>query len=201
MLTLLMGRAAHADEAEPEPVFPEATRRSGFAMGLDFGAELAKISGFPNDAKKIGQSSYLTSTGLGFGGGGTAWVGIALADWLTFGLGGSADTFKVASTTTTTYAFAVHVEGFPLFALGGHLRDLGVLFDAGTGVTSTSAAAGPDLIDSGGASRVRGGVFYEGLRFSKLAMGPFVSTDYVWSDSARRGGVMLGWRTAFYALP
>jgi hypothetical protein len=124
-----------------------------------------------------------------------------LADWLTFGLGASGNIYKASGLTARTLAFTVHLEAFPVFALGGAHRDLGVMFDAGTGVTTARAANGAALIDSGGASRVGLGFFYEGLRFSKFAMGPVIATDYTWSDASRQVTGMLGWRAALYAKP
>jgi hypothetical protein len=200
-LSAVTSRTARADEPSRAVAEPVATRRSSFTMGFVVGPMLGQVAGFPNDAKKIGRASYYTETGLGLGGAGTAWVGVALADWLTFGLGASGDIFRASGLTARTLAFTVHIETFPIFTLGGPYRDLGIMLDAGTGVTTVKAASGPTLIDSGGASRVGLGFFYEGLRLGKFAMGPYVAADYVWSDASRRMGTMLGWRTAFYAKP
>src|SRR5262245_11668472 len=83
---------ARAEKAETKPGQPaweraRRERRSGFTTGLSFGGGLAQAAGYPNDAKKIGRERYYTQTSVGPAAAGTLWIGGALADWLTFGLG------------------------------------------------------------------------------------------------------------------
>ena len=84
---------------------------------------------------------------------------------------------------------------------GGHLRDLGVRFDAGVGTGSVSDRLGTKLVDSSFASIIGGGIFYEGFRARKFAHGPFLMGDYVWADTVRRPAIFLGWRSVLYTGP
>jgi hypothetical protein len=92
-----------------------------------------------------------------------------------------------------------HIEAYPLFTLGKRWRDVGVMFDAGTGsATVTPKDSEKKLIDGGSASQIGGGPFYEGFKLWKLKGGPFIEGSYVWSDSVRRPAVFFGWRTSLY---
>jgi hypothetical protein len=164
---------------------------------------LGTATGFPNDPKKIGLERYYTETGLGIGGGGSFWIGAALADWFVFGLGFSGGGMGAGDYSVGGGAFIFHVDAFPAFGLGGRWRELGVTLETGAGGSTVTPKDDTDtkLVDSGGASSIGAGVFYDGLRLWKLSSGPFVMGTYLWSDSMRRGGAILGWRTALYTSP
>ena len=192
--------AGSAAPAEP-PDIP-ATRRSGFTVGLLAGFGVASIVGYPNDAMKIGYAGYYTATGARPGGQVGLWIGGALTDWFTFGLGFSGgQLLATGSDTARSEAGLFHIEAFPLFPLGGRLRDLGVMLDFGLGIASVTDPAGHKLVDSSSASLVGGGVFYEGIRLWKIAQGPFLMGNYVFSDTALRPGIFAGWRAALYTKP
>src|SRR5262249_55427027 len=130
------------------------------------------------------------------------WIGGALSDWFTFGVGfGSGGMFATGDNVVTTGGLIFHLEGFPLFPLGRGLRDLGVMFDAGVGVASVSSKSKPDdkLVDGTGCSIIGGGAFWEGVRFWKIHGGPFLAGTYYFADTVRRPGIFVGWRMAFYA--
>jgi len=188
---------------EPEPAWQKAPalRRSGFLVGLSLGLGLGKAAGYPNDAKKIGRQTYYSETDIGAGGGLTLWIGGALADWLTFGIGLSGGNITASDLASPATAFTFRTEVFPLFAGGGHLRDLGLALETGGGVATitTTKDTSTKLADSSGASRVGFGGFYEGIRLWKVSMGPFAGGEYMWSDTMRRGELVIGWRTALYA--
>jgi hypothetical protein len=144
---------------------------------------------------------------VGIGLGGYVWVGGALADWLTFGGAFGGNFWGAADHESIAGGFMFHTEVFPLFSLGGVWREVGVIFDAGTGVADTRAYASPDAssetdaIAGGLPARIGGGVFYEGIRLWKVSMGPWLYADYSWSSSVRQPGFYLGWRTAIYTGP
>ncbi len=100
---------------------------------------------------------------------------------------------------TSTGGLIFHIEAYPLFPLGARWRDVGVMFDAGTGAaTVTPKDSDTKLIDSGSASQIGGGAFYEGIKLWKIKSGPFLEGTYVWSDSVRRPALFVGWRASFY---
>jgi hypothetical protein len=210
----LVPRSARAQpktsEAPPPSQHQEAPwerapyqRRGGFVAGLSAGGMLASAAGFPNDPRKIGRQAYYTETGAGLGTSGSLWIGAALADWFTFGIGFAGGAFSANGDASGYGAFIFRVEAFPAWSLGGHWRDVGAMFEAGAGgaTTTPSDDANTKLIDGGSASYIGAGAFYEGLRLWKVSSGPFAMADYMWSDSLRRPGMLVGWRAVLYTSP
>ncbi|WP_437277704.1 hypothetical protein WME90_41760 [Sorangium sp. So ce375] len=197
--------AASGETPAADPLFAprSATRRSGLAAGIAGGLALGGAAGFPNDVQKIGYERHYTETGVGIGGGGYVWIGGALSDWLTFGAAFGGHSLSAADHASLAGGFMFHTEVFPLFSLAEGWRDAGVAFDAGTGVayTTSDADGGAEVIDGALPARLGLGVFYEGIRLWKVAMGPWLYADYTWSTSVRQPGFYLGWRTALYTGP
>jgi hypothetical protein len=203
---LLVPAAVRADDATPaEPAAWEtapATRRSGFVVGFQVGVGIASIAGYPNDVKKIGFAPYYTATGARPAALVEGWIGGALTDWITFAVGFAGTPISAAgSDGARTLAGAFHIEAFPLFYVVPALRDLGVSFDAGTGVSSVTDAMGNKLVDSSAASFVGAGVFWEPLHLWRFRAGPFLLGDYMWSDTVRRPALFAGFRTSLYTGP
>jgi hypothetical protein len=207
-------KAATPKESAPTPVPDLAAalgpldppvppvRRGVFMIGLDAGAGLGSIVGYPNDSTKIGYAGYYTATGVRPATVFEGWLGAAFTDWFTFGIGFTTSSlFATGSNTARLTGALFRVEAFPLFPLGGAFRDLGVRFDAGPASASVTDAAGDKLVDSSFASFVGGGIFWEALRAWKTNHGPFLMGNYLWSDSARRPAILLGWRTVLYTSP
>jgi hypothetical protein len=181
---------------------PKPTRRGGFVVGLTAGAGAASLVGYPNDEQKIGYASYYTVTGVRPAGLAQLWIGGAFSDWITFGVGFSGTPiFATGSNQARSSAGMFHIEAFPLFALGGRLRDLGIMLDAGFGTANVTDPTGTKLVDSSSTSLLGGGVFYEGIRTWKIAQGPFLMGNYMWSDTALRPGIFAGWRVSLYTKP
>lgn len=212
LAALLPARAALALDAEPGPAPPPAsknawetapaTRRSGFAAGIALGFGLSSIVGFPNDVKKIGYAPYYTASGARPAPGGQIWLGGALSDWVSFGFGlGTSTLLGTGDNKARSTAGMFHVEVFPFFSLGESLKDVGVMLDAGAGVATITSAKDQKLVDSSAASLIAGGVFWEPVRFWRFRGGPFLLGNYMWSDTARRPGIFLGWRMSFYSGP
>lgn len=179
-----------------------AKHRGGFAMGLMIAGGLGASNGYPSDSKKIGREDYYTESGLGFMGAPAGWIGGALADWLTFGLGGGFSAIVNADTKSPSPFVFFHADVYPLYPLGGQWRNLGLMGEAGLGFPKTvSADTDETLIDGGGSSFVLAGVFWEGIQAWKIKMGPYLATHYMWSDSIRRPSALLGFRISLYTLP
>jgi len=192
---------AKPDKPDWETALPE--RRCGFSFGLVTGGMLGAVEGFPNDAEKVDREAFFTETGFAGGGQVSNWFGIALTDWFTFGLGGHYGALVSGDLETSFWGGNFHIDVFPLYGLGGEWREVGLNLDAGVSTMTTSHVDDPDtgLIESGGASRVAIGAYYEGFRWWKLSMGPFATFDQLWSTTAYRPTAWLGWRTAFYVGP
>lgn len=204
----LFARASSADGAAPEPPAADpnawesapATRRSGFAMGVALGFGASSIVGFPADVKKIGYTPYYTATGARPAPMGAVWIGGALADWITVGLGMTGSSLLATSSDTArSVAGFFHIEVFPLFYVRDALRDLGVMIDAGAGTATVVSAADKKLVDSSAASLLGGGVFWEPLKLWRIRGGPFLMGNYMWSETARRPAIFAGWRMSLYS--
>jgi hypothetical protein len=181
---------------------PVAERRCGFSFGLLAGAMIGGAEGYPNDLLKIDRDEFRSETGVAGGGQPGLWVGIALTDWIVIGLGGHLGRMVSSEHETDFWGGYFHVDAFPLYGLGGVGKELGFTLDAGVALSTTRLVeTDVDVIESGGASRVNVGAFYEGIRLWKLSMGPFASFDGVFSPSAFRPSAWVGWRTAFYLGP
>jgi hypothetical protein len=188
--------------AAPPPASERPTRRGGLTVGVEAGFGLASIVGYPNDLTKIGYAGYYTATGARPAGVVEGWVGTAISDWLSFSLGATASSLLASGgDKARSYGGMFHIEAFPLFALGGHLRDLGVRVDAGLGFASVTDATGASLVDSSFGSLIGGGIFYEGIRAWKTAHGPFLMGNYVFTDTALRPAIFIGWRSVLYTRP
>ena len=171
-------------------------------IGLDAGVGLGSIVGYPNDVNKIGYAGYYTATGVRPASVIEAWLGGAFTDWFSFGVGFTTSSlFATGSNKTRLTGGIFRVETFPLYSLGGVWRDLGIRLDAGLGSASVTDPAGDKLVDASSASIIGGGVFWEGLRAWKTNHGPFLMGDYLWSDTARRPAILIGWRSVLYTSP
>ncbi len=212
LVALLRAPAARADDILPAPAAadpaaasaapPPSVRRGGFSAGVMVGAGAASIVGYPNDVTKIGYQSWYTATGARPATMAHAWIGAAVTDWISVGLGATYNRlFATGGDTATSMGGVFRIEAFPLFPLGDQLRDLGVVFEAGPYLAGVKDASGTAIVDSALASLVGGAVFYEGIRTWKIAQGPYLAGDYLWSDTARRPAIFAGWRVSFYSRP
>lgn len=196
---------AKADEdAEPEKPAWEtarAERRGGFAMGVVAGGGFGAANGFPNDAKKIGLASAYTESGIGVAFASNVWAGGALADWLTFGFGADFSTVVNGDYKSEGAVVFFHTDVYPLYPVGGILRDLGVSFDFGTGAANATDEAGQKVIDGAGPSFLQTTVFLEAIPFWKVRLGPFIGEHYTFSSSIRRPVLLGGLRMSIYTSP
>lgn len=175
--------------------------RGGFAMGLSIGGGVGAANGFPNDAKKIGRAAYYTESGLGFTSASSFWLGGALADWLTFGIGVGYSMILNGETRSTTPLMQFHTDVYPLYMFGGPLRDLGAVFEVGLGFPQTIDIETEEVLIDGTSSFVMAGAVWEGIKAWKLRFGPMVAGHYMWSETLRRPALILGFRGTLYTSP
>jgi hypothetical protein len=180
-----------------------ATRRSGFTAGIMGGMSFGTAVGYPNDFSKWDQPAYRSATS-GVGNGGTLYLGGALTDWFTFGIGFEGSTFGGSRNFSREWAILFHTEAFPLFSLGGIYRDLGVFVDIGTGMATVNRRSDEAEYSTSGALSIGGvGVFWETWRLAgrHIALGPFLSGTFQSSDPLTRVFGLAGFRAAFYGGP
>jgi hypothetical protein len=177
----------------------QAQRRSGFAASAGLGMGLGSVTGYPLALSKQNNPLYESSTGAAFGSSWSIWIGGALRDWFTFGLGTSSFGASSGKLKAKGGAFILHVEAFPLWSLGGHLRDLSAFAEFGAG--GLTVEGGPEKADGGLVSVLGFGLSYEAFRWGHFALGPVVASNYLYSDSITAYGVFGGLRSTFYGGP
>ena len=199
LLVSIWPRAASAQEGAAETNYvPQVERRSGFSIGLDFGLGLGSYTGYPNEVEKINNPEYRSSTGAALASGYSIWLGGALRDWLTVGAGlftaggGDGDVMGGGG------AFGMHIEAFPLFALGGNLRDLGMISEFGAGSGALRDKDGEETANGGNMSFIGLGAFFEPWQFWQMSHGPLVMYKAEFSDTMTSNTLLAGWRMAFY---
>jgi hypothetical protein len=173
-------------------------RRAHLTAGLSVGLQVGTATGYPNESEKIDNPLFETSTGRALGPGGSAWLGIAMADWLSVGLGAASLQLGSQQVKAQSTAFLCRVETYPLYFAGGAWRDLGVGGQFGLGLL-TLEEDGEEKADAGAASLLGGSLFYEAFRSAGLALGPVFEVSHMWSFSANQTAGMFGARLAFYS--
>lgn len=192
--------ALAADPDEESFEVAAAERRSGFTFGIATGLALASAGGYPNDVAQIGLPEFEARTGLGVSTGFAFWLGGALTDWFTVGIGTSSGGVDGNGLEARGASLHVRIESFPLFYQQGAWRDLGVSFTAGTGVYTVKR--GEETAAEGeGTSAIGAGVFFEPWRFWQISTGPQLDYAHQFSRSLTAHTLVIGWRAAFYGGP
>lgn len=178
---------------------PPTERRDGFTAGLVQHFGVAHVSGYPNRVAEIGDPEFRSTTGAAGGQSSGLWIGGALRDWLTVGVGVTGVGTLGGEPAGTVSVFMLHLEGYPAFSLGGLYRDLGVALDVGTGVGQI--VRGDDKLADGASLAHFGlGVFFEPLRFWHFSTGPSLMYSHSFSQTLAAHTVGLGWRFVFYGV-
>lgn len=177
-----------------------AERRSDLVLGVSGGLLLGTASGYPNELVKIDDPDYESTTGFAAGTGFSFWLGGALRDWFTAGvgatfLGGSGPNGRMSGV-----AGILKVEAYPLYGQGGPLRDLAFFADFGAG--SMTVEGEPEDPADGGFTSVAGlGSAYELFRFSRFAVAPTAEYLFIRSPTVVSHSAILGARVVFYGGP
>jgi hypothetical protein len=185
------------------PTFPiHATRRKGFTVGVVGGLQIVEATGTPT-AFEERNPAHRTDTGLTLVPlAATVFVGGAFTDWLSLHVGGTASHFERSGLAMTQAAFVFRLEAWPLFPLGGVLRDIGVGGEFGTGMSQvTDSRTGDELADGGGLSLIGVNVFWDAARLGGLGVGPFVGYVRSSNETFLQQAGWLGLRTVFHAGP
>lgn len=183
----------------------KAERRSDFVLGFSPGLVLGGTTGYPNEIDKIDQPDWKASSGFAAGFGFEAWLGGALTDWFTFGVGGGYFSGNGPSGNYSGGAFLIRVETYPLYSLGGTLRDLALFgnFGAGSLTLEGDTGSGPTRArgESGLASVGGAGIAYELLRAKHFAVAPTAEYILFASEALHAHQALIGARVVFYGGP
>lgn len=186
------------EDADETNYKPKSERRDGFTVGLSYGLGVGSYVGYPNEVEKMNNPEYRADTGAALASGYSIWLGGALRDWFTFGVGLSSAGAQGNDTTAGAGAIGVHLETFPLWPMGGTWRDLGVVTEFGAGGGLLSDSDGNEIGNGGNMAFVGAGLIYEPWQFWHMSHGPALVYKYEFSDSMTASTVLLGWRMAFY---
>jgi len=198
-LVSTFGSFAQAQEAvEAEEYSAPTERRGGFVLGLAPAYGLGQASGYPNEADKVNRKEFQANTEFGSAGYNSVWLGGALRDWFTVGLGASFGGVKGNHLSANGTSFVVRVEAFPLYARGGTWRDLGLESEFGAGFMKVKNEAGDTVADGGSLSLVGLGAFYEPWRFWQFRIGPSLQYSQMFSQTLTAHFVSLGLRASLY---
>lgn len=195
--TLARAELKDADFADYEP--PKAERRGGFTCGISYGLGYSSASGYPNNLSQIGDPAYERNVSA-LGAGNSIWLGGALRDWFTFGIGVSGRGATEGDLLSANSAFVLRLEGFPLYSLGGAYRDLGIFTELGAGAGVILDADEEVVADGGALGLVGLGAFYEPWTFWHFSTGPMIQYTHEFSESLASHSIVLGWRLALYGV-
>jgi hypothetical protein len=179
---------------------PATERRGGFTVGASVGVGLGDFTGYPLVASQVGDPDFKASTGTTFGTSGALWLGGTPRDWLTAGLGFAYSGAFGGDGQGMVMAPFFRVEAYPLYALGGNYRDLGVGFDGGAGFGGITAAdGGATLAEGGSMAFVSFAAFYEPFRFGSFSSGPALSLSHAFSQTLTATTLTIGWRLSLFS--
>jgi hypothetical protein len=176
----------------------KAERRSDFVLGLSTGLVMTSADGYPNEVAKLDNPAYEASSGLAVGPGAEVWLGGALTDWFTFGIGGAYLRGKGSDSKSSGGALLMRVETFPFYRLG--LKDLALFANVGAGGLSLDGKNGKHAA-AGFASVGGGGVAYELFRFGHFALAPTAEYLLIASQPLTAHQAIIGARVVFYGGP
>ncbi|HEY3500615.1 MAG TPA: hypothetical protein VGK73_38240 [Polyangiaceae bacterium] len=175
-------------------------RRSDFVIGVSPVLVLGGASGYPNEVDKIDNPGFEAKTGFGAGAGVSVWLGGALADWFTFGVGPTFFGTSGSQGSGSGGGVVFRVEAYPLYGVGGPLRDLAFFTTFGAGVFTVKGKAGER--GEGGFTSMAGlGSAYELFRAGHFAFAPTVQYQLVRSQSLVGHQAQIGVRAVFYGGP
>lgn len=179
----------------------EHERRAGLVVALSPGVAFAGSSGYPNDAKLIGNPAFYSESPLLVGTTGTITIMGALTDYLSFGFIINSARFETEKWKSTGTAFGFRAEVFPLVKLFPTLADTAIYGQAGIGGTELQAK-GPYPSADGTSSFLGLGLLHE-FRFTTLlgghlSGGPYLEYNAIFAESAERHWLASGFRLAFY---
>jgi hypothetical protein len=152
--------------------------------------------------RRIGDPDYRADTKFGVGDNLDLWIGGALQDWFTFGIGTSFGSLYGNDVVGGLYLFSFRVEMYPFFYQGKAGRDFGLFTNFGLGGYKLYDAESEEQIADGGAVSLVGvGAVYEAFHFGSFAAGPTLEYRHLFSESLKHHSAILGMRILWYSGP
>jgi hypothetical protein len=192
-------RAAETADADKDV---KARYRDGFVPSVTFHSGVGHASGYPNDAREIGNPDFFSSSDLLYGTTISFHIGYALTDYLSFGFLVNLDHYESAHWREHGDGFGMRLDAFPLLTLYPKLHDLGLFLETGIGTASLNPKVGNYPTSDGTQTYLATGVFYEltvaKWRSSHLAFAPEVKYAHIDSTSLLTDSASVGLRLAFY---
>jgi hypothetical protein len=193
------GAADDADDPTLRPLTHE--RRAGVVLGAAVGVGFAGASGYPNNARLIGDPAYYSQSSMMVGVSQSYFLLGALTDYLNFGPLLNVATFENERWRSTGFGLGFRGEVFPLYRLYPRLADTAVYAQLGFG-RAALRAEGPYPTSDGAQSFFGAGVHHE-LRLGKLlgghaSAGPYVEYNAVRSLPSERHWLSFGVRLVWY---
>jgi hypothetical protein len=190
-------------EAGEDPTLRKTVsqRRNGVVVGVTPGIAFAGASGYPNNARLVGNPDYYSQSPLLVGSSTTYFLMGALTDYLSFGPMVNIARFTSDKWTSKGVGIGFRAEVFPLIALFPRLADTAIFGQAGVG--STELQAKGNFPSADGTQSFLGIGLHHEFRFFRalgghISGGPYVEYDAIFSTSAERHWASVGFRLAFY---
>ena len=206
-LTLLLAipAAARADDVIEDPTLRKvvAERRNGVVIGVSPGIAFAGASGYPNNARLVGNPEFYSESPLLVGQSTTYFLMGALSDYLSFGPMVNVAKFDSPKWTSKGIGVGFRAEAFPLVHLFPRLADSSIYGQAGVG--STELQAKGNFPSADGTQSFAGiGLHHEFRLFRFLgghvSGGPYLEYDAIFANSAERHWASVGFRIAWNSV-
>ena len=176
-------------------------RRAGVVIGVSPGIAFAGSSGYPNNARLIGNPEYYSESPLLVGSSTTYFLMGALTDYVNFGPMVNIARFESDKWKSTGVGIGFRAEVFPLLRLVPMFADTAIYGQAGVGATELQAK-GPFPSADGTQSFLGIGVHHEFRLFrllgGHLSGGPYAEYDAIIATAAERHWASIGFRLAWY---
>lgn len=178
-----------------------AERRAGLLLGVSPGIAFAGSSGYPNDARLIGNPDFYSESPMLVGTSTTFFLMGALTDSISFGPMVNIASFESATWTSKGFGVGFRADLFPFVRLVPPLADTAIYGQVGVGATELQAKGSFPSAD-GTQSFAGVGVHHELRLFRFLgghvAGGPYAEYDTIFSTPAERHWLSIGLRVAWY---
>lgn len=183
---------------------PPTVRRGGFAMAVSTGFGAGVYRGYELSVDALNDPNGQKSTGTSMASFSSIWFGGSPRDWLTLGLGVVSMSVQSPEIIGGGAALVAHVEGYPLFNLGGIYQDLGLGMSGGLGVVNMVDAEERDyenpVATSGSLSTLSFEAFWEPWRVWHFSFGPALNYTHAFSQTMNVNQVTLTFRASLYGV-